>query len=241
MKTKSLLLILLAITISIGFNACIEFHDCLNGNYKVETEVREVSSFDDIISEGSYEINVTLGDKNEVVVEAESNLLYYIQTRVEGNDLVIKTRTSRCIDANYPIVITIITTNLEKITLAGSGIITCNNINVPELEVDLIGSGLIDITAEIEYLDARIAGSGDIHLVGHAIESDLNIAGSGSVRGYNFEHDNCFATISGSGNMYVFVNELLDIRITGSGSISYLGNPEINASITGTGTIINAN
>jgi len=53
--------------------------------------------------------------------------------------------------------------------------------------------------------------------------------------------NNCFATISGSGNIYTSVSDLLDVKITGSGDVYYFGHPIVNVSISGSGQLINNN
>jgi hypothetical protein len=69
----------------------------------------------------------------------------------------------------------------------------------------------------------------------------LNISGSGKIKALHLEQDECSASISGSGDMYVFVYDFLDANITGSGNIFYRGNPRINVKISGSGSLIDNN
>ena len=69
----------------------------------------------------------------------------------------------------------------------------------------------------------------------------FNISGSGAVKAYDLELDECHAKISGSGDMYVNVHDLLDVIISGSGSVYYIGYPEIHTNISGSGKVISMN
>jgi len=100
---------------------------------------------------------------------------------------------------------------------------------------------VINIAAGTSFLEVNLAGSGDIFLRGFADHTDLTISGSGTIHAYDLEQNNCLVNISGSGNMYVFVNELLDVHITGSGDVNYRGTPDVRTRITGSGSVINDN
>jgi hypothetical protein len=90
-------------------------------------------------------------------------------------------------------------------------------------------------------MDASLAGSGEIELWGIVGEGDLDISGSGKIKAFHLEQDKCHVSITGSGDMYVFVYDYLDAYISGSGNIYYRGNPLIDVKITGTGSLINNN
>jgi hypothetical protein len=142
-----------------------------------------------------------------------------------------------------PIRIFVHTPEIFYISLEGSGMISCDDlIYVDYLKIDLTGSGVIDLR-DIDALemDVMLSGSGEIELWGIARSGDLSIPGSGKIKAYHLEQDECYASISGSGDMYVFVYDYLDANISGSGNIFYRGNPQIKVKITGSGSLINNN
>ena len=148
--------------------------------------------------------------------------------------------------------------------LAGSGSIVCDSLDANDLEVELIGSGNIElgygssyifirdeikventgsgdifIDLEADLIEVDLIGSGDIVLEGYADESDLYIAGSGDIESEDLIVDECNAKIVGSGDIFVTVNRVLDIKISGSGDLYYFGNPRVYQDITGSGDVIN--
>jgi len=227
----------------------------IEGNNNVVTETRSVPSFSKVNNSGIFEVYIIQTDYYEVVMEAESNLLPFIRTRVSGNTLEVDTKDN--LKPHQPIKVFVYCPVIEGASLSGSGLIYSDSINVNEIEVRLSGSGDIDmaitgnwVNCEISgsgsakmYLDAdrleaKISGSGEMDFYGSAYRADFRISGSGSIHAYDLPLHECYTTTSGSGNMYVNVSDHLDVNISGSGSVYYLGNPVINTKISGSGSVI---
>jgi len=210
---------------------------CIRGNKDLITETRSTPGFSGLVSKGSLDVRVISSDTREIRIDAESNLLPYIQTFVDDGDLIIKVRENRCLMENYTIQVTVYTPDIERLRLDGSGDIEADRLSGNRVEVSLSGSGDIKTGIDARYLNTYLSGSGRITLHGITRESDMKISGSGDIKAYELVQETCFATISGSGNMYLNVSKLLDVSITGSGDVYYRGNPTINSRITGSGKV----
>ncbi len=246
MKKTILLPIIALILLTFLLSSCEDYwYDCLRGNGIKATEERESPQFGGVISQGDFDIIIIIDSVYKVVVEADENLLPYIRTGVNGNNLVINNSTRRCLRTGdgHPVQVFVHTPAIYFISLEGSGVIYCDDlIYVDEIRIELTGSGLIDLRdVDALELNALITGSGEIELWGVCEESDLDITGSGKIKTFHLEQDHCMASISGSGDMYVFVYDLLDAKISGSGNIFYKGNPHLNIRISGSGSVINSN
>jgi hypothetical protein len=227
----------------------------VEGNYDVTTETRQVGSFHKVFDEGEFDVYIIQDGLDEVVIEAESNLIPLIRTRIEGYALVIDTKDN--LQSHYPMKVYVHTAEIDEIRLSGSGLMHAEDIVTGDLEISLSGSGDIffDGTAQVvkcsisgsgsmdlgltcDALNADISGSGEMEVVGEANDGDFDISGSGSIRAYDFILQQCYATISGSGSMYLYVEDYLNVNISGSGNVSYLGSPQIETRITGSGSVI---
>ena len=253
MKTKYSILIFAIGAILLWSSGCSKPYG-INGNNQATTEIRQMHSFDRIVNEGSFNVYITHDSIYQVIVEAESNLIPHIRTMVNGNTLILDTRENL---NNYsPMNIYVKTPELFGVELSGSGYMGLDSLNTEHLNVEISGSGNINgvvvantVYAKISgsgniFLDAhttsietKISGSGNIDLTGESNTGTHTISGSGNINSYNFVQKECFAKISGSGNMYLNVNDYLDINISGSGSIFYIGNPQTSIKITGSGTV----
>ncbi len=238
MKRIGVLITLLVTSAVLTISSCSDDHNCIDGNHQVTIEIRNFNGFKGIVSEGHFNIEIIQDTVWKVIIEAESNFMDYIGTRVHGNTLEIDTKNNRCLNNHYPIKITIHTPDLEMAAINGSGNLYCDMFNTPQLFLDIVGSGNIYFHIQSSYVKGNIIGSGNLNFSGNCIEGEFNISGSGSVFSYDLPLNTCFINITGSGNTFVNVSDLLDVNISGSGNVYYLGNPVINSTITGSGSII---
>lgn len=238
MKAASLILFSSAVFALSWFTSCSKLHS-IDGNGNVTSDTRIVQWFDQIKSMGDYHVIVIQDSISKVVVEAESNLQPYIETEVNDHQLVIKTHEHRNIDNNYPIKIYVYTPDVTSIDLSGSGKIESDSISSGTMNIELSGSGDMDLNIFCSNLDTKVSGSGDITLAGTSTQSDHKISGSGKIHAYSMITTSCFADISGSGCMYINVTDFLDVNISGSGKVYYQGNPSVSTHITGSGSVIN--
>jgi hypothetical protein len=195
-----------------------------------------VDGFTEIVLEGSGEVDIEMGDTESLTIEAEDNLMSHLTSDVEGGRLVLGTRDA--IVTTRGIVYTITATNLDGITVSGSGDVEVADVTTTEFTTEISGSGTVDVSSlEADRLEVTISGSGDIDVTGAAGELDVDIPGSGRFDGEGFEASVGDVSISGSGAAIVNVAETLDANVSGSGNIEYLGSPAVSSTVSGSGSI----
>jgi hypothetical protein len=254
MKTKTVLLF--AILLMLGITSC-DKSMFIRGNKSVTSVQRDLSEFDKIANNGSFEVTIINDDAYFVLIEAESNLISHIETRISNNALIIDSDEN--LVNRRPMKIEVHTNQLRAIELNGSGFIHTESFesgvfsavidgsgdisthitNCEDAYVRVNGSGGLDIDVEAELLQAGIYGSGDLNITGKGKESKMEIHGSGSIYSKNFLHDSSESIIDGSGSIYVYVTAYLNAKIWGSGSVYYSGMPAIiDTEINGSGSVI---
>ncbi|MBB3124952.1 hypothetical protein FHS04_002479 [Mesoflavibacter sabulilitoris] len=242
---KSLKITLLLAIALVSFNtACAQWgNEKIRGNGDVTTITRTTSSYDNVKLAGWMDFELVKGKEGKITLEGESNLLDYIITESEGNSLIIKIKNNINLKptSNKGIKITIPFTDINKVTLSGSGDVTCNTtIKSSNFETRLSGSG--DITLDINANDTEVVvtGSGDINLSGKTEKLEVSVTGSGDFDGGNLSANYTEAKVTGSGDIVVVANKEIEARVTGSGDIEYKGNPEkVSKKVTGSGDISN--
>lgn len=254
MKLKQIILFGILVSVILWSTGCNKIVG-INGNNQVNSETRNLVSFDKVENDGTFNVYITQDSIFTARVEAESNLIPHIRTRVNGNTLEVDTREN--LHNNQPMNVYITTPIIQGAYLSGSGTVTIDSLDTENMEVVLSGSGnmkgevtsnalttrisgsgTINLYAITNSCNTRISGSGNIELYGETLNGDFSISGSGNIQSTNFEQQECIAKISGSGNMYLNVVDYLDVTISGSGSVYYIGNPQTNISITGSGSVI---
>jgi hypothetical protein len=246
-------------------------------------EVRNLDKFTNITNYTSGNVYVKQGSPQKVEIEGKKEILADIKTDVSGGKLKIHMKNNsgnwNWFHDNNLLNIYITVENIDAINLTGSGNLTAqtkltgNNMVVSikgsgdleaemeltgQMDIDVEGSGNIDMKGKFQNLKTQVEGSGDVDLsVVVANQAEFNISGSGEIKvngkaqtvrasisgsgdlmANNLETDKCTVHVSGSGEAQVYVKSQLDASASGSGDISYRGNPvQVSSHSSGSGDI----
>ena len=201
----------------------------IEGNGNMVTKTRTVSSYDEVSLTGSMDVILVKGREGAIKVEAEENLQQHILTEVNGGRLKISVEKGYSLNPsrNHDIVITVPFTDIEGLSLTGSGDIRSSDMVTAEnFSIDITGSGNVQLPLKAKNTSANITGSGDIDLKGSSVDFDCKVTGSGDISAFDFECENVQATVTGSGDIEVYASESLKASTPGSGDIEYRGNPK---------------
>ena len=216
------------------------FFGCVNGQGPVVTETLNLPSFSGVELNMSARVFIKQGPEQEVTIEAQENIIDEIDRNV-SND-VWEIDVDGCIRDHSNITVFITMPDIRSLKISGSGeMISENVLIVNDIEMNISGSGDMDIALEADDIDSRISGSGTIRLEGIADELDLEISGSGDYKAFDLESRIAFVEIRGSGDAELTVTDELNVSIAGSGDVFYKGNPSLNVQISGSGQVIDAN
>lgn len=218
----------------------------ISGNKKVVTETRTLrSDFTKLEKSGSIDVVLTKGKQDgKLELKGESNLLEYIETKVEGSSLMIHTKKGFNLNSKKPLQVTLKAEDINTIMAAGSGDVKTEGkatLKTKKFKIDRAGSGDVELNLSVKNLIINSTGSGDITLSGKANDLKINKNGSGDIYAYDLKVKNASVNSSGSGDSELKVKKNLEVSKTGSGDIHYKGQPELKASTTGSGKIVDEN
>ena len=211
----------------------------VRGNGNLITQDRVVESFAGVKSSGSFDVYLTSGPQQIVRIEAEDNILPYIETRLDGDILSISTKDGIWLRPRRDMKIYITTPDLTSVQVNGSGnIISQNRINAnDQLRLGISGSGDIKMDVQARGLSASIHGSGSVHLKGQATSFEGEIRGSGDIKAYDLKTSEARVDIGGSGSAEISAANKLDVDVAGSGDVRYRGTPNVSSNIKGSGSV----
>lgn len=261
MNTRTLKLTLFSMVV-LGLSGCFEdpkLFPCENGSGEVVTETRTVADFSKLTIDIPADIYLHRDTAFGVEIEAQTSLMEWIDTEVSGNMLEI--RNDRCFRGIKTIRIDVFMPEVDYIEVVGSGDVYGQDaFSGTDLELDIMGSGSIELAASAsdvtlnilgsgdaildlvaESLSSRITGSGDLISQGELDVHDIVIEGSGAVSSFDLITNETSILISGSGDAEVYADSLLDVRINGSGDVFYKGIPVLDVSVNGSGEVVNRN
>lgn len=221
---------------SLLLSGCQQIH----GDGNTVKESRIVGSFTKLESAGSFDVYISRGNTSSVQIEAEKNLTPYIETRVEDDRLLIKTRDDVWLDPTRDIKVYVTVSDIDEIALAGSGNVFDMDtlLNDQSIRFSVTGSGDIHANLNSPAVTGNVTGSGDLDLAGLTRDIKVSIAGSGNFNGQKLLGENVDANIIGSGNAYVNASTKLTVHIFGSGDVDYKGSPEMDFHIAGSGSVV---
>lgn len=211
----------------------------------------ELGEFKSIYNNSNYTVYLKQTNKQEVSVEAESDIYALTSIIVENGVLMVnvdrkpdnpnKSVWAKIdnIKLNPVMKVYVSVKNINELQVNGQGkIISENSLSAPALNLSVSGSGSMDLDLKGDYLKAEVSGSGKIALKGYATSIDALVSGSGAIQAFNCTLDNAKVKVSGSGDCEVTAANSIEALVLGSGNIKHKGNTKTTTKkIYGSGTV----
>ena len=215
----------------------------VSGDGNITTTDRQVGSFNSVELSGSLNVHLKQEAANGVRVEADANLMPFIEVFTEGNTLVVREKRGYNLRPSKEIIVYATAPTYKHLRVSGSGnIFSDNEISSNDLlDLGVSGSGGAMVQLNTSSLNVKVSGSGSVTLKGQTRDMALSISGSGSVNAFDVTSENVTVGVSGSGNANVNANKKLEARVSGSGNVSYKGNPSVDKSTSGSGEVTKVN
>ncbi len=238
MKPKNLIFLLL-ITFSFASRA------------QVTKKTLELPEFKSIYVNSSYTVYLKQTNKQEVSVEALTEIYELTTIKVENGVLMVnverkpdnpnKSVWSKIDDIKIKPTMKLMVSvkNINELQVNGSGkIISENSLASDYLSIAVGGSGSIELDIKGNNLKTEIGGSGNIILKGYATTNDIQLSGSGNLNAFDCELESAKIKVSGSGSAELSISASLDAIVMGSGSVKHKGNTKsVTKKVYGSGAI----
>lgn len=205
---------------------------------------------------GSSKVIYIQGEKTEVVVRGDKELVNLIVIENKGNRLIVsqKSQADHAFNTffkqlkngfkeNKSPVIYVTSPDLIGVTLTGSGDFIANGkVDTDNLEIKLTGSGDIDFNEVIcDNVHAWMQGSGDVRLKNiTSINAKYELEGSGDISVKQQRVRKTDLNLYGSGDIKVYCTQCGEVnaKLTGSGDINVYGDVETKTQmVRGSGDI----
>ena len=226
MKNFKLIVLLAGIILISGFSSCIFNFSGIKGDGNIKKETRAVSDFSEIEVSGMYQVYLTQGKTNSLVIEGDENLMQYIITKNNNDKLIIEAKKSLNPTGDIKIYLTF--TSLESIDLSGA----CEVIGEGRLKFDEIkfeGSGASEFTLDMKAnkVGFDLSGASEIRLTGKANKVTLDGSGAIKISAFDFIINDCEVDLSGASEAKLNVTNNLSIDVSGAATITYKGGAKI--------------
>ncbi len=229
----------------------------LTGDGNIIVQNRYINSINEVELTEDFLLEIIQSDTRKLKVEADSNLMSYIETIVEKEKLIIQRKSNFALSPRKQVKITLMVESLEKV-VATSGIIVCDTLNFKNFEINSFGSA--DVTSRCiissyfyYYTEGgtsgllngcfgtfkiRQVGSAESTLSGSAENLQIIQEGSGKVEAYKLKVPDVSISLFGSGLVFCKATEQLKVDIKGKGRVYFVGSPLVISTIEGGGALI---
>lgn len=235
---RNLLLVVLSIAV-LSVSCRFITGERIRGNGNMQTENRTESGFKGVESYGSFDLYVSTGNAHSIKIEAEENILPYIETYVDGDILKVDTKDGYSLNPRRSIKVYVSAPEFRRIKSHGSGDIKGENRIIGSEKLDLGVTGSADIKMEVDAPEVTVdvTGSGNVQLAGKTRIFKSTISGSGDVHAYDLLSEETSVRVAGSGNADVHASVSLNVSVAGSGDVRYRGNAKVSSSVAGSGDV----
>ena len=224
----------LSIVLLVSVQACASFDlspETIDGSGRLSEATYAFTGITGVQFDTIGDLEIQLGDTEELRIEADDNLLHYFEAEQDGNTLRISTnwrdshpRPSRTV--RY----TLTVKELEFIGLASTGYVHAPLLTADRFEIRVASTGYVLVDRiEADALDVRIDSTGDVRIDGGVVDSlDLRINSLGNYDGESLRSARATVRLSSIGDARLWAEESLDATLRGAGSVFYRGDPKVS-------------
>jgi hypothetical protein len=232
------------------------------GSGEVVEESRSVGGITGVELAMQGTLQIERGESESLRIEAEDNLLEYIETDVFGGTLTIRSSSGVNLQNTEPIRYYLTVTGLDSIVVSSSGDITAPGFEADRFSVTDHSSGDVTLGPMVcDSLDVQVSSSGNVTVESlEAASIEVQISSSGNVRvgqgtvdtqevriNSSGEYE-AGALASGEARVYLTssggatlrVQDHLTADLSSSGDIVYYGNPSLDENTTSSGRVVRA-
>lgn len=194
------------------------------GSGQVVTETRALSDFEAVNFSSFGDLTIQPGERQNLVIEAEDDIVRHIRTEVRNGTLHIdfdQPGGRASLYPTRPIRLTLTVVHLGSVELSGAGNIVVNDVAADRLRAQLSGAGNLSASGMTDHLD-------------------VTVSGVGSFDGADLESESVEVNLSGVGGATVWATARLNATVSGVGSVTYFGQPVVTKTVSGLGTLRSA-
>src|SRR5438874_5239873 len=188
----------------------------IRGNRRIVTEEHTVRAFTNLDVSGGFQVDWRSGSPSASVT-ADQNLMGFIELRVSGN--VLHVRTTRSVRPSHSIKLTLTGNSLEGARFSGASRFTAHAMSGARFSLETSGASKVNLDGAVGELVASMTGASNLRAESLKVKA-------------------AELSLTGASDAHLTISETLKVSITGAGKVEYGGNPpHIERHITGAGTI----
>ncbi|MEO7307979.1 MAG: head GIN domain-containing protein [Ferruginibacter sp.] len=203
------------------------------GSGKLITQTRPAGNFDGINVSGDFEVEVKIGTGTSVVIEADDNIMKYIETTTAGSTLKIYTEgLHNYSDVHMKVYIT--TPSLKKINASSSADVMVEQPLVSTDKLVFKASSGSEIKTEVDApeVSADASSGATISLHGKTRSYYAESSSGADIKSWDLLSENTTVSVSSGASAKVHASIKLNATASSGASISYHGAANVVKSVS---------
>ncbi|HUR54550.1 MAG TPA: head GIN domain-containing protein [Gemmataceae bacterium] len=202
------------------------------------SEERPIGGITEVTLSGTGNLVIVPSDTPGLIITADENLLDYIEAKVSGKTLSLRTKSGYSLRPKTPIKYTLLTKRLDKVGVSGSGDATVDGWSGNTLTATVSGAGNMTLRNVVcNSLTVSLSGAGNMSASGTARIFKAKVSGAGDIDATGLETTDADVQISGAGDISLWTTGTLKARVSGAGDVKYKGSPSVEKRVSGAGSI----
>ncbi|MEM1349300.1 MAG: head GIN domain-containing protein [Myxococcota bacterium] len=241
---RRLILGMLGVAVASLATGCIYIEEEVGSGYP-RTVTKELPPYDKISVRGALgDVDIRTCDECERIrVTADDNLIDNIHAEVDDDTLELHVDGS--IAPVTPIEIVVRTTVLREVEVRGASDVVVQGELFDELELDISGASMVDVSGRVAELEAELSGSStlvargldlasidvdasgasDVTLAGTATRLSVELSGSSDLEATELLAQDVDIESSGASDAMVCATETVEADLSGASSLHYTCEP----------------
>ncbi|MFZ4058883.1 MAG: head GIN domain-containing protein [Ferruginibacter sp.] len=222
--------------LSIVLASCILFASCrsVTGSGNIIKKNKSVDNFNTVDAGSSFEVIVKLGNSNAVEIEADDNIMPFVEIKNVNDVLKIRLTGKRNFrDAHLKVIVNAVAINRIKASGAASikveGVLTDKD----QIKVDISGAATVHAKVDAPKIDVQVSGAGYAELEGRTRNFVSDLSGSASMKAGSLLSETTTVEASGAASAHVHSSVSLKASANGAASVFYIGGGVTNFSVSG--------
>lgn len=224
----------------------------------IVNESRNIAGFDAIDVSGGIRVTVNNSSSESVEVEADDNVIGYVETYLSGNTLVIKIRDGIVIRRSASIKVTVSSPSIGAIAASGGSTIECphgvgagnlamdlsggsrmkGKFTLDDLAMSLSGGSKMEGTLRTDLATISLSGGSVVSVNGSSRRLTLSCSGGSITDGFGFTVTDTAIELSGGSVVKLTVDGDITIDAAGGSKLIYHGKGDVlRQSLTGGSTV----
>ena len=213
--------------------------DKVRGNGTIKVENRTAGTFTGVDVGGNIDLYVKQDSARSVRIEADENLMQYIEVKMEGEKLVIQPKDGYNLSGSKHIKVYVSSPVFRELEASGACDIIGETVlsTTDEIRIDISGASNAELELKAPKVSAEMTGASSLKLKGQT--KDLHIEGTGAshAKCYELLSENADVDVTGASSAEVFASVKLNADASGASDVRYKGNAAVNQSASGTGSV----